>query len=133
MSSLDARVSKIENCESLHIVEFECYGQTLSMMSLDLSANVRVGTKVKLIVKSTHISIAKNFSGDISSSNRLNTIIDSCENGELLSSIKLRFADTLLESIITCKSSKEMNLQVGDSVVALIQSSELSIGEIYDV
>jgi len=130
MSYLIATVSKIQNCDALHIVKFECYNQTLSMMSLDLSSNIKVGTKVKLVVKPSHIAIAKNFSGYVSYSNRLDSTIESIENGKLLSSIKLSFFDTLLESIITLESSQKMNLQAGDKITAFIKASELSIAEV---
>ena len=130
MSHLKAKVSSIESCDSLHIVKFDLHGQTLSMMSLDLSDKIKVGTVVKLTVKPSHIAIAKNFSGDVSYSNQLCTTIISCENGQLLSSVKLSFFDTTLESIITVNSSKKMDLKVGDTVTAFIKASELSIGEI---
>ena len=130
MSYLIATVSKIQNCDSLNIVNFECYTQTLSMMSLDLSSDIKIGTKVKLVAKPSHIAIAKNFSGDVSYSNRLDSTIESIENGKLLSSVKLSFFETSLETIITLSSSKRMNLQVGDKVTAFIKASELSIAEI---
>ena len=132
MSYLIARVSKIESCDSLHILKFEFHSQTLSMMSLDINPLIKVGTKVKLIVKPSHIAIAKDFTGDVSYSNQLRTTIKSIENGQLLSSIRLHLYDTTLESIITLTSSKKMNLKVGDSVTALIKASELSISEILD-
>ena len=132
MSSLIATVTKIDNCDNLHIVKFDCKGQTLSMMSLDLNDEIKVGTVVKLIVKPSHIAIAKNFSGEVSYSNKLDTIIQNIENGQLLSSVKLLFVDTTLESIITLNSSKNMDLKVGDKVTAFIKASELSIGEIVD-
>ncbi len=132
MSYLIARVSKIESCDSLHILKFEFHSQTLSMMSLDINPLIKVGTKVKLIVKPSHIAIAKDFTGDVSYSNQLRTTIKSIENGQLLSSIRLHLYDTTLESIITLTSSKKMNLKAGDSVTALIKASELSISEILD-
>lgn len=130
MSYLIATVSKIQNCDSLHIVNFECYKQTLSMMSLDLSSDIKIGTKVKLVAKPSHIAIAKNFNGDVSYSNKLDSIIVSIENGELLSSIKLSFFDSILESIITLNSSKKMDLKVGDKVTVFIKASELSIADV---
>ncbi len=133
MSKINARVSKITNQNSLHIVEFESHNQTLCMMSLDLNKNVKVGAEVKLVVKPTHIVIAKEFSGAISFANRLNAVVSSIENGALLSSVKLDFFGSVLESIVTLESSLEMELKVGDEVVAFIQASELSIGEIVDV
>jgi len=130
MSSLIATVSQVESCDSLHIVKFDLHGQTLSMMSLDLSEKIKIGTVVKLAVKPSHIAIAKNFVGDVSYSNQLDVTIKDLENGQLLSSVKLDFFDTTLESIITVNSSKKMNLQVGDKVKAFIKASEISIDEI---
>ncbi|MBE0514960.1 TOBE domain-containing protein [Sulfurimonas sp.] len=132
MSSLIATVTQIEACDSLHIVKFDSNGQTLSMMSLDLNDAIQVGTKVKLAVKPSHIAIAKDFSGEVSYSNKLEATIVSCENGQLLSNIKLKFFDTDLESIITVDSSKRMNLKAGDKVTAFIKASEVSISEICD-
>jgi len=130
MSSLIAIVSSIENCDNLHIVKFDFHGESLSMMSLDLSESIEVGVAVKLIIKPSHIAIAKDFSGEVSYSNRLETTISSCQNGKLLTSIKLKLFDATLESIITLNSSLKMNLQVGDKVTAFIKASEISIGEI---
>ena len=132
MSSFEVKVSAIENCDSLNIVKFDFDGVVLTMMSLDLSSDIQVGTRVSLLVKPTHIAIAKDFSGDISYSNQLSCIITSIENGTLLSSIKLDFFDIPLESIITKNSSKKMDLKVGDAVSVFIKASELSIGEILD-
>ena len=132
MSSFIAKVSEIQNVESLHIVKFEFNGQSLSMMSLDLSQKVKVGVSVKLVVKPTHVFIAKIFDSEISCLNRLQADIVSLENGQLLSSLKLSLNRGELESIITREASDRMNLRVGDRVTAFIQESELSIGEILD-
>jgi len=132
MSSLIATVLQVDNCDSLYIVKFDCSGQTLSMMSLDLSKKVQIGTKVKIVIKPSHIAIGKNFTGEVSYSNKLDTTIQNIENGQLLSSVKLNFVDTTLESIITLNSSLKMDLKVGDKVTAFIKASELSIGEICD-
>ncbi len=130
MSHIIATVSHIENCDSLHIVKFNSSGETLTMMSLDLGSDIKIGTVVKLAIKPSHITLAKNLSGEISHSNKIETTIISIKNGQLLSSVKLSFFDTVLESIITLGSSQKMNLKEGDRVTALIKSSELSIGEV---
>ena len=132
MSHIIATVVEINKCESLHVLKFSAHGEFLSMMSLDIDDDIDVGTKVSLHVKPSHIAVAKNFTGMLSYSNQLPCTIVALENGELLSSIKLRFFDGMLESIITLASSKKMHLEVGDEVIALIKASELSIGEIID-
>lgn len=130
MSKLIATIKKINSIDNLNIVEFEFLGTTLKMMSLDLGSNIQIGKKVRLSVKPSNISIAKNFTGEISLSNQLVAIIQNIENGELLSSVSLKISDFLLESIITVDSSKRMNLQIGDEVKILIKASNLSIEEV---
>ncbi len=130
MSNIISTIKTIKSCDSLHIVEFDFFGQTLSMMSLDLNKDLKIGTKVNLMVKSSHIAIAKNFIGEVSYSNKLDSKIVSIDNGELLSSIELNCNGIILESIITVNSSKKMDLKVGDDVIAFIKASELSIGNI---
>jgi molybdopterin-binding protein len=130
MSQLVATIKKINSIDNLNIVEFDFHGLTLKMMSLDLNANVQVGKKVKLSIKPTNISIAKNLIGEISLSNQIVATIENLENGQLLSSISLKVHNTLLESIITVDSSKRMNLQIGESVTILIKASNLSIAEV---
>ena len=132
MSSFIARVSEIKNSETLHIVKFDFHGIELSMMSLDLHENVKVGVRVKLVVNPTHIVIAKDFTSEISCLNRLEATVAALENGELLSSVKLNVYEERVESIITRDASNAMSLSVGNSVVLFLQESELSIGEVLD-
>ena len=130
MSQLVATIKKINSIDNLNIIEFDFHGLTLKMMSLDLNADVQVSKKVKLSVKPTNISIAKNLIGEISLSNQIVATIENLENGQLLSSISLKVHNTILESIITVDSSKRMNLQIGESVTILIKASNLSIAEV---
>jgi molybdopterin-binding protein len=130
MSPFIATIKKINNIDSLNIVEFDFAEIPLKMMSLDLNKDVQIGKKVRLAVKPTNISIAKNLFGEISLSNQLVANIKSVENGQLLSSIILEVNDTIFESIITADSSKRMNLQKNEQVSILIKASDLSILEV---
>jgi molybdopterin-binding protein len=130
MSPFIATIKKINNIDSLNIVEFDFEEIPLKMMSLDLNKDVQIGKKVRLAVKPTNISIAKNLFGEISLSNQLVANIKSVENGQLLSSIILEVNDTIFESIITADSSKRMNLQKNEQVSILIKASDLSILEV---
>ena len=127
MNNFNATITKIQSVDNLNIVNFDFAGKNLSMMSLELNEKLKVGCKVVLTAKPTHIAIAKEFSGEISYSNQLSAKIIEINNGELLSSIKLSTADATCESIITKNSSQRMNLQVNDNVILFIKASELSI------
>lgn len=130
MSMINARITEIQNVDSLNIVSFDFSGTALKMMSLDLSDAMQVGREVVLYVKPFHITIVKEFYGEISYSNKLNAVVKSCENGELLSSVKLLVNGVIFESIITKELALEMELKIGDSVIVMIRANDLSIQEV---
>ncbi len=127
MKNLIATVSQIQSCDNLHIVKFDLNGQTLKMMSLDLNDNITIGKKVILGCKPSSVAIGKEFSGLVSYSNQIPVILEEIEIGELLCSLKVRFKESTMESIITKESFEKMGLKKGDSVTAFIKASEISI------
>ncbi|MEA2099130.1 MAG: transporter [Campylobacterota bacterium] len=132
MNRFVATVLSIESTQNLNIVEFSFFDEILTMMSLDLNPNIKIGSSVELTLKATQITIAKNFNGMVSDSNQLSAQIKSLGNGQLLSSVELSVHNTTLESIITLKDSKKMNLQIDDDLTIFINPSELSIVSILD-
>lgn len=132
MNRITATVTAIEKADHITIVAFESEGQKLSMMALELSDDIGIGTCVILAVKASHIVIAKGFEGMLSTSSQLGATVTAVKNGTLLCSIKLRLGSHELESIITRASSLRMALTAGDEVTALIKASELSIVEVCD-
>ena len=130
MNKIHAEVKEIQNSENLNIVTFAYKDSSFKMMSLDLNERVKSGARVIISFKPTAVAIAKNISGELSYSNQLKTKIISLEIGELLCSLKLRFYDVTLESIITTASQKRMNLEPNNEVTALIKSSDLFISEL---
>jgi len=130
MNYINAVVRERESLENISLVSFEADSQTLIMVSLELSDEIKQGKQVVLGFKSTNISLAKNFKGELSISNQLKVKIDSLNFGKLLCSVKFIFAGEMQESVITKASVERMNLQVGDEIIALIKSSDLSIVEV---
>ncbi len=130
MNELKAIVSNIQSVDSLNIIQFDYAGIILTMMGLELP-NIKIGSKVILSAKPTHIAIAKDFNGNISLSNIIKAKIKELNNGKLLSSIVLKIKEQItMQSIVTYNSSKRMNLKVADDVVMLIQASDLFIKEV---
>ena len=138
MSQLLATIETIENVESLHIVTFNCAGQKLQMVSLELPESVQKGKKVTLACKPTSVAIAKptaeveGFGTMLSYSNQLSVKISSLDEGVLLSSVMLTLGDFTLESILSTDALSRLDLKQGDEVIALIKSNELSILEVHD-
>ena len=130
MSIINAVITEIQSVDSLNIVSFDFAGSTLKMMSLDLNSEMKLGREVVLNVKPFRITIVKEFYGDISYSNKLNAVVKSCENGELLSSVKLLVNGVIFESIITKELALKMELKIGESVIVMIKANDLSIQEV---
>lgn len=127
MSQIKAVIIQIDTVDNLNIVKFDFLGHSLTMMSLGLTDEIYVGKAVILGIKPTHIAIGKDLSGLVSYANQIKSKIISCENGKLLSSIKLSVKDVILESIITLESALKMDLKADDNVTMMIKASELSI------
>ncbi len=130
MSLFNATIVNIQKHDSINIVTFSATGFTLHMMSLELNEYVTIGTKLVLGVKASSVALAKEFSGELSYANQLKLEISEIQEGELLCSLQLKSQDFELESIITKASKTRMNLEISDSVTALIKSSDLYIVEI---
>jgi len=136
MSKLIATVKNIESVDELNIVTFVCNGETLKMMSLDLNETIQIGKRVVLACKPTSVALAKPtmdykaFSEMLSYANQIKVKISSMDVGVLLSSIKLQFGDSSLESILTSASVERMKLNENDDLLALIKANELSIQEV---
>ncbi len=130
MNKIIATIKSIDSVDNLNIVKFDCLENILTMMSLDLNSDIRIGAKVYISIKPTHIAIAKNFNGIISDENQLKANIVEINNGRLLSSIRLNIKDKVLESIITKESACKMDLKTKEEVMIFIKASELSIQEV---
>lgn len=127
MNRIAASVTAVETMDNITIVSFEAAGQPMRMMALALNTPLEPGSRVTLGVKASHVSLAKELEGMLSISNRLNVTVEKVDNGALLCSVKVRLGETLMESIITRESSERMNLQPGNTLIAMIKASELSI------
>lgn len=130
MNKIVATISQIRNIDNLNIVEFEFDDTKLKMISLDLSEDTKVGQKVVLTTKPTHIAIAKNLQGELSYSNQIIATIEEIEQGEILCVVNSKIDNTDLQSIITTDSAKRMNLKNNDKVILLIKASDMSILEV---
>ncbi len=129
MNKIAATVSKIDNVDNLNIVEFQFNSMQLTMLSLGLK-NITIGTKVNLIIKPTHVSVAKQFQGQTSFENILLGKLVDMERGKLLCNIKIKIDHILIESIITMASFKQMDLKLNDELYVFIKANDISILEV---
>jgi molybdopterin-binding protein len=63
----------------------------------------------------------------LSARNRLEGIVEEVELGGVMAHIVVRVGKNLIESVITRRSADEMKLKVGDTVSAVIKSTEVML------
>jgi molybdopterin-binding protein len=63
----------------------------------------------------------------LSARNRLKGKILELELGEVMAHVVVKVGDNLVESVITKRSAEEMKLKVGDTVSAIIKSTEVML------
>ena len=127
MNQIQADITKIDSGNNITIVSFKAGKQQMKMMALEIDEDLEMGSKVILGAKATNIALAKEHLEDISISNQLEATIEAIEMGSLLCSVRFLFEAVSWESVITRDSAERMELVVGEKIVALLKSSELSI------
>jgi molybdopterin-binding protein len=63
----------------------------------------------------------------ISARNQLRGTIEEVQLGTVMARVTVRVGENTIESVITRKSAEELALKKGDSVVAIIKSTEVLI------
>jgi molybdopterin-binding protein len=63
----------------------------------------------------------------LSARNRLDGKIEELQLGGVMAHVVIRVGENLIESVITRRSAEEMKLKIGDTVSAVIKSTELML------
>jgi molybdopterin-binding protein len=63
----------------------------------------------------------------LSARNRLKGQIVELELGEVMAHVVVKVGENLVESVITKRSAQEMKLKIGDTVSAIIKSTEVML------
>ena len=63
----------------------------------------------------------------ISARNKLRGKIEEIQLGDVMAHVVVRVGENLIESVITRRSAEEMKLKIGDTVSAVIKSTEVML------
>lgn len=132
MNRFAVTLTRVERSGTLHILQLDFEGSTLYMMTLELPQNITKGSRLEIGIKPSHIAIGKDFSGDVSFSNRLEASITKITKGKLLSTITCSFKGIAFQSIVMTRTVERMALNVDQNITLLMKASELSITRFLD-
>lgn len=127
MNQIKATITDIKKHQNISALRFDALGFKMSMVALELNEKLQIGSEVTIKAKATNISLAKELQTQITISNQLQGEIYEIDNGEILCSVRIKVQETILESIITQSSALKMDIKVGDTIIALIKASDVSI------
>jgi len=83
------------------------------------------GDSITVLIKGTDVMLAKSFSGMISARNRVNGKVKRIIEGDVVSKVFVESQEEMLHAVITNTSLKEMDINEGNEITAIVKSTEL--------
>lgn len=130
MNIINGIITNIESHEGMSLVKVRSYDVIFTAIVLDTpetSDYLKIENAVNVIFKETEVMISKDLTPNISVQNKLHCVIDSIQNGVILSQINLRYDQQIIKSIITRNACEQLDLKEKDTVLALIKTNEVSL------
>jgi molybdopterin-binding protein len=100
------------------------------MIGLELPITFKLGHTTSVLFKPSSVVLAKDFSGELSMSNRIECVVKEIDENEILAEVLLSSNSGEFYSLITKNSLQRMNIKENDKLVAMIKATEVSLGEI---
>ncbi len=134
MNVLKGKIESINESEHLSLVKVRIGAIFLTAIVIDTFKTAPYLVKdrdIQVIFKETEVIIGKGRSDEhrVSLQNRLEGKISSIVPGELLSKVILATDVGEVRSIITSNAVKQLDLQIGDSVTAMIKTNEMMLSD----
>jgi len=132
MNVLTGKISAIQQCNELSLVLIECASITLTSIIIETPETapyLKIGNAIDVVFKETELIISRKGEQLISLQNKIPSTILKINEGKLLSSITLRFMDFELNSIITTNAVKNLALEEGMQVIAMVKTNEMMLAE----
>lgn len=130
MNKLAGVIAAIEVHGSVAIVDVAVANHRFTSTLLGSAEQLacwEIGQAVQLLFKETEVALAKNLSGQISMRNRLPGTVTAIESGQVLSRVLFDMDGIAINSVITTRSARGLQLAVGDLVEGLVKSNEMSL------
>lgn len=132
MNRIKGEISNITSSGNISLVEAKVNNQTMAAIVIGNPSNtgyMKIGRQISLLFKETEVSIAKNFTGQISMRNQLEGPILKIKNGDVFSKITFDFKGIKIVSLITTGSALRLDLKVGDVITGMIKANEVILME----
>lgn len=123
MNVLDGQISSFSEFESISRVSVATKCGEFSVLMLDFSASLKIGSKVQILFKENELFLAKKGS-NIICENVFESKILHIKNGEILSEISL---ENGLKALLSSQICDKFNLRENEEILAFIKDSAIII------
>ncbi len=130
MNILEGKITDIKTHGSVSLVTLlmgSVYFNTIIIETSDSASYLRKEHVVKVIFKETEVIIGKNQNYPISVQNKISGALLDIENGILISKLTIDTAIGKIIAIITTDAAKDLQLHVGQHVIAMIKTTEIML------
>ena len=135
MNAIKGEIIQITSSGNISLVEAQVEDITMAAIVIGNPENtgyMKIGKKIDLLFKESEVSIARDFTGEISMRNQLKGSIMKMEKGNVFSKITFDFKSHPIVSLITTGSANRLNLKVGDRITGLIKANEVILMDAED-
>ncbi len=132
MNRLFGKVAECKTEGDISLVGVDVAGSRITSLvieSADTATYLAPGSPVTVLFKESEVSLAVGPAPRISIRNRLPCEVVSLTGSGILAHVVLTFGGTLLHSLISVQAARELGLQPGSLVHALIKATEVGLAE----
>ena len=132
MNILTGTIATVTVQNNLSLIRVDVGSVPLSAIVIDTPESapyLAPGRTIQVLFKETEVILGKGTDHRISLQNRLVGSVSAIEQGELLSKLTLETTVGRVVSIITTPAVRQLQLQTGTEVTAMIKTNEMMLSE----
>ena len=132
MNILKGTIEKLTISGSLTLIGIKVGTIDMSAIVIDTPKTapyLKVGNTITVVFKETEVIIGKGNTDEISLRNKFKGTIEILESKELLSKLTINTNVGKISSIITTNAVKQLKLELGTTVTAMVKTNEILISE----
>jgi len=132
MNILKGTIEKLTISGSLTLIGIKVNTIDMSAIVIDTPKTapyLKIGNTITVVFKETEVIIGKGNTDEISLRNKFKGTIEVLESKELLSKLIIKTNVGKISSIITTNAVKQLKLELGTAVTAMVKTNEILISE----
>jgi len=132
MNILKGTIEKLTISGSLTLIGIKVDTIDMSAIVIDTPKTapyLKIGNTITVVFKETEVIIGKGNTDEISLRNKFKGTIEILESKELLSKLTINTNVGKISSIITTNAVKQLKLELGTTVTAMVKTNEILISE----